>query len=207
LEACCSSSEGMNQQKAETWCQNHLTNQHQHLYQLLEKIDRDFAEEARQKGCPYCKGKLHQANYARRPRGGPQWDSRYSFCCAAEGCRRRLTPESVRFLGRRVYAGLVVVLLAAMTHGLKAERVRHIRKVLQIDVRTLKRWRQWWLENFVRSRFWKGARARFLPILSEQELPWSLCERFGLEQRDQVVALLQFLAPITAPMAWKELAM
>src|ERR1700726_3419348 len=55
----------------------------------------------------------------RKPRGGPQWDRRYSFCCAEEDCRRRLTPESVRFLGRRVYAGLVVVLMATMIHGLK----------------------------------------------------------------------------------------
>ena len=30
------------------------------------------------------------------------------YCCAEEDCRRRRTPESVRFLGRRVYAGLVV---------------------------------------------------------------------------------------------------
>jgi hypothetical protein len=77
-----------------------------------------------------------------------------------EDCRRRRTPESVRFLGRRVYAGLVVVLITAMIHGLKPSRVRRIREALQIDSRTLKRWRQWWLDNFVRSSFWRAARAR-----------------------------------------------
>jgi hypothetical protein len=59
----------------------------------------------------------------------------------------------VRFLGRRVYAGLVVVLVTVMIHGLKPERARRIREALQIDSRTLKRWRQWWLDTFVRSTF------------------------------------------------------
>jgi hypothetical protein len=57
----------------------------------------------------------------------------------------------VRFLGRRVYAGLVVVLITTMIHGLKPGRVRRIRQTLQIDSRTLKRWRQWWLDSFVHS--------------------------------------------------------
>jgi hypothetical protein len=135
----------------ETWCQSHLANQQ--LHQLLEKVDADLAEEACQQGCLYCEGKLHRADYDRKPRGGPRWERRYSFCCAEEDCRRRRTPESVRFLGRRVYAGLVVVLITTMVHGLKPSRVRCIREALQIDSRTLKRWRQWWLDNFVRSSF------------------------------------------------------
>ena len=56
-------------------------------------------------------------------------------------------------MGRRVYAALVVVLITTMIHGLKPARVRHIRQALQIDSRTLKRWRQWWLDNFVCSSF------------------------------------------------------
>jgi hypothetical protein len=67
----------------------------------------------------------------------PQWDRRYSFCCAEEDCRRRRTPESLRFLGRRVYAGLVVVLVTVMIHGLKPGRVRRIREAMQIDSRTV----------------------------------------------------------------------
>ena len=193
----------MKKQNGETWCQNHLADQQ--LFQLLEKVDADLAEAAYQQGCLYCGAKLHRANYDRKPRGGPQWDWRYSFCCAQEDCRRRRTPESVRFLGRRVYAGLVVVLVSAMIHGLSAERVRRIREVLEIDGRTLERWRQWWLDNFVRSSFWKAARARFMPPLCEQTLPWSLCGSFQVVRRDRLLALLQFLAPITTPAAWKGL--
>ena len=143
----------------------------------------------------------------RKPRGGPPWDRRYSFCCAQEDCRRRRTPESVRFLGRRVYAGLVVVLITTVIHGLKPGRVRRIRQALQIDSRTLKRWRQWWVDSFVRSSFWKAARARFMPPLSERTLPLSLWLRFDLEGRNRLLAVLQFLRPITTPMAWKELGM
>ena len=195
----------MKTKNRETRCQSHLADQQ--LHQLLEKVDADLAQEDCQQGCLYCDGKLHRADYDRKPRGGPQWDRRYSFCCAEEDCRRRRTPESVRFLGRRVYAGLVVVLITTMIHGLKPGRVRRIREVLQIDSRTLKRWRQWWLDHFVRGSFWKAARARFMPPVCERTLPLSLWLRFELDERHRLLAMLQFLRPITAPAAWKELAM
>lgn len=192
-------------QIGEAWCQKHLANKK--LFQLLEKVDSDLVQEAQAKGCLHCGAKVYRADYDRKPRGGPQWDRRYSLCCGREACRRRNTPESVRFLGRRVYAGFVVVLIAAMAHGLTADRVRRVREVLQIDRRTLERWRQWWLDNFVRSSFWKAARARFMPLLCEQTLPLSLCLSFEVQRRDRLLALLQFLAPLTTPTAWKELVM
>jgi hypothetical protein len=162
----------------------------------IDLFDADLAQEAGQEGCLYCHGKLHRADFDRKPRGGPHWERRYSFCCAQEDCRRRRTPESVRFLGRRVYAGLVVVLITAMIHGLKPVRVHRIREALQIDSRTL-RWLQWWLDNFVRSSFWKAARARFMPLVCEQRPPLSLWLSFELEERDRPLAVLQFLKPIT----------
>jgi hypothetical protein len=190
---------------AESWCQNHLADQQVH--QLLEKVDFDLAQQAHQQGCLFCQGKLHRADFGRKPRGGPEWDSRYSFCCARDGCRRRRTPESVRFMGRRVYAGLIVVLISAMVHGLKPERVAHLRETLGIDRRTLERWQQWWLVTFVESSFWKAARARFMPPLCQRTLPWSLCESFLVERRDRLLELLKFLAPLTTPLAWQDLVM
>lgn len=196
----------------DNWCQNHLADQT--LYRLLEKSDEDLVQLTREKGCLHCPlGKLHRADYRRKPRGMKCWPKdptetkRFSLCCDAEGCRRRHTPPSVRFLGRRVYAGVLVVLVSAMVHGLKAERVACLRKALQIDRRTLERWRQWWLGLFVASSFWKGARARFLPPLCQKTLPLSLCLNFEVEQRDRLLDLLLFLAPITTPQAWKELVM
>jgi hypothetical protein len=189
----------------ECWCQKHLADQE--LFQLLEKVDADLTEEARSKGCPRCGGKLHRSDYDRKPRGGPQWELRFSLCCAREGCRRRHTPPSVRFLGRRVYAGLVVVLVSAMVHGLKPERVKLLREALGIDRRTLERWRQWWLVAFLESSFWRAARARFMPRLCLKTMPLSLCESFEVQRRDRLLDLLKFLAPITTPAAGKEWGM
>lgn len=40
------------------------------FFELLYDLDCDLAEEARAQGCP-CGGRLHQAHYPRKPRGGP----------------------------------------------------------------------------------------------------------------------------------------
>lgn len=125
--------------------------------------------------------------------------SRHSFCCGREGCRKRHTPASVRFLGRRVYVAVVVVLLAAMRHGVNPARAGLLRERLGIDRRTLERWRRWWLEDFVAGRFWKAARPRFPAAFCQQTLPLSLCEAFEIEQRrDRLLDLLGFLSPLGA---------
>lgn len=185
----------MNNANEENWCQKRLADET--LHQLLEKVDWEIAMEAKQKDCALCGKPLHWGKYERKPRGGPGWEWRYSFCCSGRDCRRRVTPPSVRFLGRRVYAGIVVVLVSAMSHGLSPDRIRCLRVALQIDVRTLKRWRQWWLETFVQSRFWKVARARLSPPVCEQSLPLSLGQAFGYERLDRLLKLMAFLSPIT----------
>ena len=205
----------MNKAKLENWCQSYLADQQ--LPQLLKKVDADLAEKVRQSGCQHCAGKLHSAKYRRKPRGQPQQDRqdgqppedvfRDSFCCDQEGCRKRHTPPSVRFLGRKVYWGFVVVLVSVMRHGLKPERLQALRETLGVDRRTVERWREWWLGIFVESSFWRGARARFMPPLCPQTMPWSLGIRFEIQRRDRLLALLKFLAPITTPTAWKEFVM
>ncbi len=173
------------------------------IYQLLEKVDSDLAEKVQEAGCLHCEGKLHRADYERKPRGGPKEEldrrfHRQSFCCNRVGCRKRHTPPSARFLGRKVYWSVVVVLMTALQHGLKPERVRLLRVSLgQIDRRTLERWRAWWLESFVQSPFWKAARARFMPPLREQTLPLSLCQAFLFDPPDWLVELLKFISPVT----------
>jgi hypothetical protein len=181
-------------QNGENVCQCYLADQQ--LHRLLEKVDADLAQKTQAEGCCRCGDKLYYDSYARKPRGGPAtWDKRYSFTCATN--RHRVTPPSVRFLGPKVYVMVVVVLISAMRHGLKAERVQALRESLGIDRRTVQRWRAWWLEHFVQSSFWKAARSRFLPLVCERTLPWSLCEAFGIDRRDRLLDLLKFLSPIT----------
>ena len=84
------------------------------LFTKLEIIDQELAQEVRSTPCPACGGPLHQANFPRKPRGGPKEIEkrphiRYSYCCGREGCRKRLTPPSIRFLGPKVYFSLTIV--------------------------------------------------------------------------------------------------
>ena len=61
---------------------------------------------------------------------------------------------SVRFLGRRVYLPLLVVLGSARHAGQNPGAAR-LSTTLAIPLRTLERWRQWWKEKFPRSTLGK----------------------------------------------------
>ena len=171
------------------------------LRKLLEHTDGDLARKCREGRCKRCGGRLHSAKYERKPRpnGFEDWNWRHSFCCEKEGCRKRHTPPSVRFLGRREYVAVVVVLMGAMVHGLKPHRVERLRQVLQVDEKTLKGWQHWWQETFVQSDFWKGARSRFKTRPDETIMPLSLVEAFGAKRPEGMLKLLEFLSPITEP--------
>lgn len=62
--------------------------------------------------------------------------------------------------------------------------IRRVRKELQaptLSRRTLRRWRQWWLEVLPRSSFWSSARTRLMPPVDEQSLPASRLVSLGGE--------------------------
>ncbi|MBO0741124.1 MAG: hypothetical protein J2P51_06835 [Hyphomicrobiaceae bacterium] len=180
-------------------CHNALINAT--FYKFLEQIDEDEAARTRAAGCPVCGCRLDSARYPRKPRGGPrefdeQSHYRFSFCGAI--CRSRTTPVSVRFLGRRVYWAAVVILATALRSGLSDRRAQQLSRLIGVPKRTLKRWRTWWLKDFVDSPFWKNARAQFMPPVETSGLPASLLERFsGSDLAQQLVAALRFLAPLS----------
>jgi hypothetical protein len=167
------------------------------VYELLEEVDRDLALKAQAGGCEHCGGTVHRGDYARKPRGGPAWEKRHSFCCSREGCRKRKTPASVRFLGRKVYVGVVVVLVSAMMHGLSEGRVKRLRQALGIDRRTLQHWREWWRRTFAQGRFWRAEHGRFHRPILQGRLPLGLVEAFEAHQPNGLVDLMKFLCPIT----------
>lgn len=180
------------------------------VYEFLEAVDVDLAEEVRSGGCEECGSRLHRSDFGRKPRGGPKevmerWDKRDSFCCEKEGCRKRHTPPSVRFLGRKVYVGVVVVLVAAMRHGASARRAAPLREALGIEARTLARWRQWWVNTFVEKPFWKARRGRFMPVLAEAVMPFCLVDTFKATCREGLIRLMKFLSPSTTD-SWKGVA-
>jgi hypothetical protein len=172
------------------------------FHEQLLVFDRDLAAAARAARCWLCGGALHSASYDRKPRGYPgglcrEYAERFSFCCAVDGCRKRTTPPSLRFLGRKVYLATVVTLISAMLHGTTPARLARLSVVPEIDRRTLTRWRAWWRSTFTDSRFAPIAAATFMPPLQIAGLPVSLLDRFagGLEQ--QLTGLLRFLGPLT----------
>jgi len=128
------------------------------FFETLRAVDRGKAEEERAKGCPHCGGILDTANFPRKPRGvgGTTHPvQRFSFCCRREGCRKRTTPESVRFLGRKIYVGVVVTL--AVFEPVVSERLNLCRQ-------TLSRWSAYWVGVFgFASHFWRERRAMFPP--------------------------------------------
>ena len=172
------------------------------LYVALLHFDNDLAADAQRGGCA-CGGRLHRADYPRKPRGGPAapdpaYDRRHSFCCDREGCRARTTPASVRFLGRRVYLAAVFVLVCALRHGLTAARWTQLTAWLGVSARTLARWRAWWGTTFRVSVVWTRVCGRLIPAPDGATLPASWLGALGaLHEAERVQWILAWLLPLT----------
>jgi hypothetical protein len=107
----------------------------------------------------------------------------------------------VRFLGRKVYLGVMVALLTAMRQGPTPRSAKTLRDTFDVDRRTLTRWRVWWQTIFPETRFWQHIKARFMPPVDHRGLPQTLVDRFGTDPGtpllDRVVRVLKFLSPWT----------
>ena len=177
----------------------HVDLQRSQFFLFLIRLDEELAAQAQCAGCS-CGGVLHRANYPRKPRGCPTlairdaFSSRLSFCCSR--CRRRTTSMSVRFLGRRVYLGLVVVLCSAR-HAGQNTAAATLCEALEVPLRTLQRWRRWWREDFMQTPLWQALCARFMPPVSPLGLPGDLLARFAGDGAESLSRLLCFLAPLT----------
>lgn len=109
-------------------------------------------------------------------------------------------PESVRFLGRRVYPEFVMVLLSAMQSGVTHTLINEFQLHPGVARRTLQRSLHWWREIFVRTPVWDLGRGRFIPPIEHAALPKSLLDRFkGQDGQSQLVLCLRFLAPLSRP--------
>jgi hypothetical protein len=164
----------------------------------LSELDHQVAAQVQRAGCPHCGGRLDRADYGRKPRGGglaPEvetWTKRLSLCCAREGCRRRATPPSVRFLGRKVYAEVVVLLACIRAASLERAAAE---AATGVPARTVRRWLGWWQTVFVASAFWIDSRARLVPPVEECRLPESLLERFPVASA--LLDVARFIGSIT----------
>lgn len=172
-----------------------------HLF--LISIDQELAKTVQDKGCPYCMGQLHQANYPRSPMGLPSpcrdyYDERISFCC--DRCRKRITPQSVRFFGRRWFPAPLFILINVFMLGINELRILQIKRHFGVVVSesTWKRWRRWWRERFIKTEFWQQAKGLLVsPLSTEKSFTRALLNRFSGKVEEKFFQLLRFLAPLT----------
>lgn len=173
------------------------------FHALLMMVDEDLAEQVRQAACLACKGALHQANYPRSPLGLPincreYYEQRLSFCCGF--CRKRATTPSVRFFGRYRFPAPTLILISFLDRGATARTLDQVRRFFGVTVskRTWKRWRRWWRTCFIATDFWKQGKG-LLPIKCMNNIyPRSLFLAYSGTVSDRLVAVLRFLAPLTA---------
>jgi hypothetical protein len=170
------------------------------FHSFLNTIDQELANEMHTQGCCYCGGKLHQANYPRSPVGLPPpfreyYDERLSFCCDA--CRKRATPPSVRFFGRRWFPALLFILLSVLMLGINERRILQVKQHFGIVVSesTWKRWRKWWRKSFMETPLWQQVKS-LIPTISFTHhcLPRALLSAFRGLLEEKMLFLLRFLA-------------
>jgi len=160
------------------------------FFRLLTQIDAELAAATRGGGCQHCSGRLHVADFPRKPRGCPtavaeEYSRRLSFTCGR--CDLRATPPSVRFLGRRVYVAVVLMLNSPPDSASAAQ----LSDLVGVSRRTVLRWRRWWTQEFPRTRLWRSVRSLFMPPIALTQLPQSLLDRFS--SRAPTVRLAQAL--------------
>jgi hypothetical protein len=177
------------------------------FFAKLVEFDEKVAAAVAAQRCSHCGGPLYRSDYPRKPRGGLIAEAgeaffvRFSLCCGREGCRKRATPPSLRFLGRRVYLGAVVLL--ASSAAVVSRLLRDVAVSTGVPVRTLRRWLGWWSAVFPLTATWVELRARFVPPAPpEAELPRSLLERLMLgppstSESGAVQLAARLLAPVT----------
>ncbi len=181
---------------------------HGEVRALLKRVDIDLAQLCRARGCVPCGARLDVANYPRRVRDmvvdehcGTKFnvvvdDVRFSFCCAV--CRKRSTPPSVRFPGRKHFHATAFLIVSAVSGRLTGELLAQLEDLFDVSERTVRRWRRWWRKQFAASAFWRQEKGRLrAPAPADGELPLGLVERFAHMAGELMAAVLRFLSPLT----------
>jgi hypothetical protein len=170
------------------------------IFVLLVRLDEAMTRWVAAGGCARCEGPLHRGDYARKPRGaliapaGEAFVVRFSLCCGREGCRKRATPPSVRFLGRRVYLGAVVIVASIV--GLAVRAARESGRGTGVPARTTRRWLCWWQGPFLDTEVWVRLCAQLIGVEVEQ-VPASIVGRLPGTWTERVMGMLSWLLPLT----------
>jgi hypothetical protein len=192
VERSCDNTDVNLEKKAEVHHMFDSTSLTQYFGRLLE-LDLQIAKIIEERGCPVCAGVLDASHYRRKPRGvesiSDRESIRLSYCCREDGCRKRVTPPSLRFLARKVYwAG--VVILSATVHWPELG--------LEVCQQTRARWRGFWARVFSGSAFAKSAKAGLSPGM-DFSVDGILSGLGGVRQgfEDSFQNVLRFFTPLS----------
>jgi hypothetical protein len=176
------------------------------FHAMLLALDVHAAQQVRRGGCPRCGGPLYAAHYGRKTRGlepgalqAGRYDVRLSLCCGREGCRARATPPSVRFLGRRVYAAIAVLVLS-LRQALASvtERPLAVESAPQSPAWwTRRRWSGWWRSELWSVPWFVVQRALMPTWIWPSAAPDSLLDGFAGSVHERLRRLLVMLSPLT----------
>ena len=170
------------------------------FFALLVRADEAMTQRVAAEGCPRCRGPLHRSDYARKPLGAliaPSGEAvvrRFSLCCGREGCRKRATPPSVLFLGRRVYLGAVVIVASMIALALRA--ASEVRRRTGVPARTTRRWLGWWQGPFLDTETFVTLCARLIGV-EVGRVPESIVGQLGGTLPERVRSMLGWLSPLT----------
>jgi len=170
------------------------------FFRILEQVDEAVTRRVAAAGCLLCDGPLHRGDYDRKPRGaliaraGEAFVRRFSLCCGREGCRKRAMPPSVRFLGRRVYLGAVVIVASIVALALRS--AVQIRRRTGVPARTTRRWLGWWQGPFLSTEVFVTICARLIGV-DVGRVPASIVGRIEGTRPQQVRTMLEWLSPLT----------
>jgi hypothetical protein len=172
------------------------------LFCHLYTIDKNVAEQYRQMPCPLCGGPLHFANYLRKPRGEPdgvpeECFIRFSLCCGTEGCRHRVMPPSCRFMGRKVYWHVVILIILSDWQHKAATNIFNLSKLFDVSRNTVTRWIAFFHDIFPSSPQWQRIRGQVAASIKNNKLPSSLVSHFlNLKScaKNALVSCLKFLS-------------
>jgi len=124
--------------------------------------------------------------------------TRHSLCC--DDCRKRVLPPSVLFMGRRVYWGVVVLLVVALRQNREGSvSVRKLAAKLGVSPSTIWRWMEYFREIFPATPTWRVRRRRLRADFDrERPMAWLLAwflDRF----KDAVDGLVHMTGFVLGP--------
>ena len=156
------------------------------FFHELRKHDYALFLKIKSEGCLLCRSKLDTSNFKRKPRGlGENEEVRYSLCCRLEGCRKRITTPSLRFFGRKVYSGWVIILAL--------DYLKELGLYGQISSQTLARWKNFWRDRLSEQNpFMLKARSILPPGLSGCDRPGGLLSVFNFPEKTSWIPILKF---------------